>query len=66
MENEKVFVCCLCGHITTGWGNDPWPCKPEFEPEEGEEAQCCDECNSTKVIPARLRQIYGEKGNDRQ
>lgn len=49
-KNKKGFKCCLCGkHI--GWdeegiyGNNPYPLK--------EKGQCCDECNSTKVIPAR-------------
>lgn len=48
MEEQKK--CCICGCKFTGWGNNPWPVKDEGE--------CCDDCNSLKVIPARLRQMY--------
>ena len=51
------FTCCLCGAECTGWGNNPYPCEPKFGGD-----RCCDECNSTKVIPARLRALCkGEK-----
>jgi hypothetical protein len=49
---KKGFICCLCGKHTIGWdekgiyGNNPAPLKDKGE--------CCDECNETKVIPARL------------
>lgn len=46
------FKCCLCGRTCLGWGdkrqfgNNPSPITNEGE--------CCDRCNWTKVIPARL------------
>lgn len=49
------FNCCLCGEESRGWGkmlqfgNNPSPLK--------EEGECCDICNTTKVIPARLREL---------
>ena len=49
MSNE-VKKCCICGAEFKGWGNNPWPVKLEGE--------CCDDCNTMKVVPARLRQMY--------
>lgn len=46
MKGDKT--CCICGKKFSGWGNNPWPVdKREF-------AVCCDSCNDTKVIPARI------------
>lgn len=52
--------CCICGKQFNGWGNNPYPVK--------ESGKCCDECNSTQVIPARLKRLkqlinYGNKEN---
>ena len=44
MEKEKR--CILCGKLYTGYGNNPWPIT--------DHGRCCDECNSDKVIPARI------------
>ena len=42
-----LAVCCLCKKKdTVGYGNNPFPLKKK--------GKCCDECNSTKVIPARI------------
>lgn len=41
----KEFVCCLCGKVSEGYGNNAQPIK---------EGLCCDDCNS-KVIHERLR-----------
>jgi len=38
--------CCLCGGDAGKYGNNARPLK---------DGQCCDNCNATKVIPARLR-----------
>lgn len=43
--------CCLCGKDFIGYGNNPWPLR------ENEDDRCCDECNDTKVIPARLQRL---------
>lgn len=45
----KLWYCCLCGLLCGGWGNNPAPLKAR--------GKCCDTCNATKVIPARIRQI---------
>lgn len=53
MDNE--FVCCICGKKFTGFGNNPFPVNKEAE------ARCCDDCNYTVVVPARLEVIIGGK-----
>lgn len=40
-------TCCICGKKFGGYGNNPWPVKQDGE--------CCDDCNFTKVIPARIK-----------
>ena len=46
---NEHFVCCLCGKSVHGaWGNNPWPLSDDAND------RCCDACNATKVIPARL------------
>ena len=44
-------ICVLCEKEISGQGNNPHPLK--------EKSECCDECNATKVIPARLEQVKG-------
>lgn len=46
-EGEERTTCCICGKEIAGNGNDPYPVK--------EEGACCDRCNSTIVMPERLR-----------
>lgn len=48
--SKKAKKCCLCGKEIDGYGNNPWPL--------AEEGECCDECNETKVIPARIEKAY--------
>lgn len=45
-STKKEWKCCICGKTYTGWGNNPWPVK--------ENGRCCDWCNETEVIPARI------------
>ena len=48
---RKENVCCICGKTFTGWGNNPWPIKPD------DDGVCCDECNK-KVIEERILLLY--------
>lgn len=48
---EKVFKCCLCGESFTGYGNNPYPV------DKNSEHRCCDVCNVTKVLPARVLEL---------
>lgn len=45
----KYKTCCICGKTFKGWGNNPWPVMDSGE--------CCDECNFTQVIPARIKRL---------
>lgn len=47
--------CCLCGKEIKDFGNNPWPLK------ENEDDRCCDDCNVTKVIPARITNLKQPK-----
>ena len=49
--DKKVQKCCICGKEFTGWGNDPWPVMMD------EDARCCDECDMSIVLSARLAQM---------
>lgn len=53
--NESIGnkeTCVLCGKHINGYGNNPAPL--------ADEGKCCDECNKTKVIPARIKAIKDE------
>lgn len=70
MENKsKVKVCCFCGKIIEGWGNNPdgamWKDENgnivEYEYKDGD--TCCDECNGRYVIVGRIYKLYHNKGD---
>jgi hypothetical protein len=42
----KPFVCSICHEEADGFGNNARPIN---------DGRCCDHCNRTIVIPARLR-----------
>jgi hypothetical protein len=48
-RKTKLKPCVLCGGRFSEWGNNPEPL--------AQKGQCCDNCNRTKVIPARLLQV---------
>lgn len=51
--------CCICGKEIIGFGNNPWPVK--------DSGYCCDECNSTVVIRARIEMLVkGENKNEKR
>lgn len=43
------FKCCICGVMERGYGNNPWPVVEDVY------SRCCDYCNTTKVLPARIK-----------
>ena len=55
MNVNEIWRCCLCGEYFTGFGNNPWPLK------NNENDRCCDYCNSSKVIPARIERAYSKE-----
>ena len=45
---DKTFACSICGTMWQGWGNNPAPVT------DGENDRCCNPCNTTHVLPARI------------
>ena len=43
-----AFICSICGKKFEGYGNNPYPVT------KGADDRCCDDCNATHVIPARI------------
>ena len=52
----EKHICCICGKEFIGWGNNPYPITDE------EDEVCCDECNYSEVLPARLERLREMKG----
>jgi len=58
-EEDATFDCCVCGaEECEGYGNNPDPVKKK--------GRCCDVCNTTKVIPARITSLSTTKKVDRR
>jgi len=55
----KKFKCSLCGEESVGFGNNPEPLAPYKQ-------RCCDDCNWTRVVPARLSIVYAPSANKRR
>lgn len=51
----KKYVCCFCGETFYDYGNNPAPVNNEAG------ARCCDDCNSSVVIPARIEAYMRSK-----
>lgn len=50
-EENRKHICSLCGLEFTGYGNNPQPVLPSVE------MRCCNDCNETRVIPARIQRL---------
>jgi len=48
---SKSWKCVICDIPCQGYGNNPEPVRQSLE------GRCCDVCNQTQVIPARLSQL---------
>lgn len=48
-ENDRTGRCVLCGVRYLNFGNNAEPVSKL--------GRCCDKCNQTKVIPARLGEL---------
>ena len=53
MNETKLQKCCICGRLFSGIGNNPYPVKKR--------GRCCDGCNSTRVIPERVRRLLVDR-----
>ena len=49
---QDIWRCVICHEHFTGFGNNPDPIKNYGD--------CCDACNTNKVIPERMRQIINQ------
>jgi hypothetical protein len=56
-DGVRYFNCCLCNEIFEGWGNNPDPIKNSEDEWFDEDEECCNDCNSMKVIPARFKEM---------
>jgi len=55
------YQCCICENHFSGYGHNPQPV------DDTEGARCCDRCNSSVVIPARLKNyILGSESTDKE
>lgn len=45
---SRKYICCICGEEHIGYGHNPNPITTDGE--------CCDKCNMSVVIPARIRE----------
>jgi hypothetical protein len=55
------YQCCICENNFSGYGHNPQPI------DDTEGARCCDRCNSSVVIPARLKNyILGSESSDKE
>jgi hypothetical protein len=50
--NQKPKKCVLCGKKFSEYGNNPWPL--------ARKGQCCNVCDTTAVVPARIRLAGGK------
>lgn len=64
-------VCCICGKMFIGWGNNPAGAARELEDGTVElmdfsaEARCCDVCNIMHVIPGRIYRAHMQEKEDK-
>ena len=49
-------ICCVCGKIYFGYGNNAWPVA---------DGRCCDECNGL-VIAERIRNLIGSEKEEKE
>lgn len=54
VPKSEAFRCSICFDWFTGEGNECWPVKKDNHLHE-----CCDTCNDTIIIPARINQLLG-------
>ena len=70
MKGKEYYICCICGKMCEGWGNNPdgamWR-TPEgkiVEPTFKEDDVCCNECDNSYVLPGRMYQYYRNKNKE--
>lgn len=51
-DYAETGICSICGKEYTHWGNNAQPIN---------DGRCCDECNSTRVVPERITRMQQGK-----
>lgn len=67
---KKNFICCICGSLESGWGNNPE--SAAWKTEDGKvvfgkfksEDRCCDLCNTRFVIPGRILALAKQRKSE--
>ena len=54
----KLIKCCICGKNFVGYGNNPYPVKTT--------GKCCNLCDNTVVLVARIQQIMQDRSVDKR
>ena len=54
-KGEDYWSCSICGNFFSGYGNNPDPVT------SGEDDECCNDCNYSKVLPARIELLKQEQ-----
>ena len=57
IDGVRYFRCCLCTDFFEGWGNNPDPVRDTEGEYFNEDEECCNECNTNKVMPARFKEM---------
>jgi hypothetical protein len=52
---QEFGTCSICGKNYHRWGNNAQPVN---------DGRCCDDCNATEVIPARIARMYQARKAD--
>ena len=60
--SKGPHTCPFCKSTFEGWGNNP---EPVLAYDSGKNV-CCDDCNSTVVIPARLTEIFESRKEEEE
>jgi len=51
MADSPTGRCCICGNTYVAYGHNAEPLAT---------GRCCDTCNTTKVVPARMQLFVDE------
>ena len=56
-DYSEKGICSICGKEYTNWGNNAYPIN---------DGTCCNDCNTSKVIPARLGKLLNKEENENE
>ena len=56
--DEHIKICCICYGKFYGFDNNPEPIKPDLRDKYVWADGCCDKCNYSVVLEARLKRVF--------